>query len=630
MSSRALHRGWSFAVLVVATLALCCGPLAHAGAWLGPNDVVASADGKRLFVACRDAKQILVVDIASSKVTGKIDVPAEPTEIGINKDGSRLIVSCGAAKSTVCLIDTATTKIVASLPAGHTATGAVMTPDGKRVYVCNRFNNNVSVLDVASGKELAKIPVVREPHGAVATPDGKTVFVINHLPNDRSDSYDVAAVVTVIDTASNRTSSIRLLNGSSSLRGVTISPDGKYVYVTQILARYQMPTTQLERGWMNTNALAIIDAQQKKLVNTVLLDDVDLGAAVPWGVTCSADGQTVCVAHAGTHELSVINMPKVFEKLSKIPADAKAAAEQPAKKEDRGIYASATLADVPNDLAFLVDLRQRVRLQGNGSRGVAVSGTKAYVTQYFTDNVAVVDLAAKPEKQIATIALGPEPKMTVQRRGEMLFNDGTVCFQHWQSCGTCHPDARVDALNWDLMNDGLGNPKNNKSMVWALRTPPSMWTGVRETGEAAVRSGLTHILFAVRPEEEAMAIDEFVKSLEPVPSPHLVDGKLSPAAERGKEIFNRENVGCAKCHPAPLYTDLLQHDVDSEGPYDRRKTFDTPTLVEGWRTAPYMHDGRYITLREVITTGKHGHKGHVVDKLSKQEIDDLLEFLLAL
>ena len=33
------------------------------------------------------------------------------------------------------------------------------------------------------------------------------------------------------------------------------------------------------------------------------------------------------------------------------------------------------------------------------------------------------------------------------RRGEMLWNDGTMCFQHWQSCASCHPEGRMDALN---------------------------------------------------------------------------------------------------------------------------------------------------------------------------------------
>ena len=65
------------------------------------------------------------------------------------------------------------------------------------------------------------------------------------------------------------------------MRGICVSPDGKYAYVVHILARYQMPTTQLERGWMNTNAMSIIDVAAKKLINTVLLDDIDLGAANP-------------------------------------------------------------------------------------------------------------------------------------------------------------------------------------------------------------------------------------------------------------------------------------------------------------------------------------------------------------
>ena len=78
------------------------------------------------------------------------------------------------------------------------------------------------------------------------------------------------------------TTKIRLPNGSSSVHEVCVSPDGTYAYVAHILSRYQMPTTQLERGWMNTNAMSVIDVAAKKLLNTVLLDDIDLGAAMPW------------------------------------------------------------------------------------------------------------------------------------------------------------------------------------------------------------------------------------------------------------------------------------------------------------------------------------------------------------
>ncbi len=592
-------------------------------AYLGPEAIVAHKDGKRLFVAARDAHQVAVVELPGGKVLQRIALPGEPTSMALSADGATLYVTAAAPKSIVCAVDTASGKISFTLPAGHTATGVAVAADGKRLYVCNRFNNDVSVLDVAGRKEVARVPVVREPVGAVITPDDKTVFVINHLPNDPSNSYDVAAVVSVLDTQSLRVSHIRLPNGSTGLRGVCITPDGKHVLATHLLARYQLPTTQLERGWMNTNALSIIDAAAKKLVNTVLLDNVDLGAANPWGLA-TADGTTLVVAHAGTREISVIDLPGVLKKLAAIESGG-------IKEVQPGIMYSGsfTALDVPNDLAFLVDLRRRIRLPGDGPRGVAVVGGTAYVSQYFADSLAAVDLSAEvsPARAVREIPLGPKPRLTVQRRGELLFNDATICFQQWQSCASCHPDARVDGLNWDLLNDGMGNPKNNRSMVLAHQTPPAMTEAVRGGAEEAVRSGITHILFAVRPEEEAEAMDEYLKSLKPVPSPYLVDGKLSPAAERGRKLFFDEKVGCAKCHPEPLYTDMKMYNVGSRGELDRRDDFDTPTLIESWRTAPYMHDGRYVTMKEVFTKGKHGLNGV---QLTDEQINDLVEFILSL
>ncbi|MCP4643605.1 MAG: cell surface protein, partial [bacterium] len=271
-----------------------------------------------------------------------------------------------------------------------------------------------------------------------------------------------------------------------------ISPDGKYAYIAHILGRYQLPTTQLERGWMNTNALSIINVAEKKLVNTVLLDDVDLGAANPWAVTCTADGRFVCVTHAGTHELSVIDRAAMHEKMDKVAAGEKVS------------EVSLTPDDVPNDLSFLVGLRKRIKLTGNGPRGFAVVGTNAYVAEYFTDTLGVVDFNPDGVPRPKSIAMGPEQPLSVVRKGEMFFNDAALCFQHWQSCASCHPDGRADSLNWDLLNDGIGNPKNTKNMLLAHETPPAMVSGIRGDAETAVRAGIKHIQFAVRPEEDAV------------------------------------------------------------------------------------------------------------------------------
>lgn len=598
--------------------------------WLSPNAVVSSRDGGTLFVSCATANRVLGVDVASGKVTRTMTLPASPTGLALSPDGQRLWVTCGSPEGLALAIDISRGRVVERIPTGHTPMAPVLSQDGGTLFVCNRFDGDVIVLDVRKGKgnELRRVKVQREPVAAALTGDGKYLLVANLLHNGRADGTNVAAVVSVIDTGRGTvTKELRLPNGSGSLNDVQVSPDGKYAVVTHILSRFHLPTTQLDRGWMNTNAKTIIDLQRMEVINTVLLDNADRGAANPWGAAWSGDSGTLVVAHAGTHEVSVINFPAVMARLAKVPKEA-----VPGQPMD---YTSATRkqSDVPNDLAFLVGSQRRIRLpdQLKGPRAVVMIGTKAYVAAYFSDTLAVLDTAAE-RPQWQTIELGPKPVMTGARLGEFYFHDAGICFQGWQSCSSCHPgEARVDALNWDLLNDGIGNPKNNKSLLLTIQTPPAMSRAVRETGEDAIRAGIRHILFTVQPPAVGEALDAYIKGLKPVPSPLLDSGGLSKAARRGKKLFNDKTVGCASCHPAGLLTDLQSYDVGTAGRYDKPgDTFDTPTLVEAWRTAPYLHDGSAATLMDVLTTGNKGDEHGKTSHLDEQQLRDLAEYVGAL
>ena len=343
---------------------------AEAGKYLGPIDVVASPDQKVLYIVEYDAQRIAVLDAASNQVVRSIACPAAPTGLAVKADGSELYITCGGPQGVVCVADAASGQISKSIPVGHTPSGPALLPDGVRLFVCNRFNDDVSLVDLAEGKQVARVPVLREPVEAAAVADGSVVLVANLLPIDASDADTVAAEVSVIQVSDLTTTSIRLPNGSSSVRDVCVSPDGKYAYVAHILSRYRMPTTQLERGWMNTNALSVIDVPGKTLINTVLLDEIDLGAANPYAVKTSADGGLVFVSHAGSHELSVIDAQKLIEKLAGVPKtmeEARAAGRTNAS----GTYASTTVVNVPNDLTFLVDLRERIRLRKRWMPGLS-------------------------------------------------------------------------------------------------------------------------------------------------------------------------------------------------------------------------------------------------------------------
>lgn len=600
--------------LVMLVWTLGAGQAAEVGEYQGPCAVVVLKEGTSLAVANADARQVAWIELPSGKTTRRVDVPAEPTGLALSPDGTKLIVTCAAPKSTVAVLDASTGEWLTTIQAGHTAIGPAISPDGKRLYVCNRFDNDVSVIDLAAGREVARVPAVREPIAAAVTPDGQSVVVANHLPCERSDDPiggEVAAAVTLIDAQTFQTTTINLLHGANGLRSLCILPDGKHALVTHLLSNFQQIPFRVDMGWINVNVVSILDLKQRKVIATIGLDEYDLGTGNPWGVACSPDGKTVCVSVAGTHELCVIGRDELL-----------------------GEFARRTMQPMmgvwPIYLSLGESLWRRIQLPGKGPRGLAMAGSRAYLAEYFSDTVAVVEWQPGEAATTSSIPVGPQPKLTEVRRGEMLFHDATICYQKWQSCASCHPDGRVDGLNWDLANDGVGNAKNTKSMLWAHRTPPAMAASVRESAEDAVRSGLEHILFAQRPEEEAVAIDAYLKSLRPVPSPRLVDGRLSVSAERGQKLFESPRVGCAGCHPAPLYTDLKAHNVGTRNSSEHTDRFDTPTLVEVWRTAPYLHDGRYRTLRELFVEGKHGLRRGPDDALSQQELDDLIAFVLSL
>ncbi len=585
---------------------------------LSPSALVVDRAGGTLYIAERDVSRIAVLDLSVGRLTAGIALTVKPTGLCLAPDGRRLYVTGGGLVGKVLVVDPAAGEVTQEFTVGHSPMAPVVNAEGTRLYVCNRFDSAVGVLDLTTGRTTADIRVVREPVAAALTLDGADLFVLNLLPTSRSDGAYVAAAISVIDCSRNRVATtITLPNGSTQPRGICMSPDGRYAYVTHVLARYQLPTTQLARGWMNTNALTVIEIASRKVVNTVLLDDVDSGAANPWGVACTGDGRWLCVAHAGTSEISVITRESLHRRL-----DA-AAANQPVT----GVVSRAE--DVPNDLSFLTGIRQRVRLLGKGPRNLVVVGSTAYVAEYFSDTLSIVDFACPTRPEVRSFPLGPNGLMTAARRGEMLFNDADLCFQMWQSCASCHTDeGRADSLNWDLLNDGLGNPKNTKSLLLSPQTPPAMSLGVRPSSESAVRAGIRHIQFAVRPEEEATAIDEYVESLQPVPSPYLVAGELSERAVRGRSLF--ESAGCVACHSSGLYTNKKAYDVGTSKLLDEGQPFDTPSLIEVWRTAPYLHDGRAETVVDVLKTHNPGDSHGHTSGLTDEQIADLAEYVLSL
>lgn len=518
---------------------------------------------------------------------------------GVATDGKKIYATTSFAKGGVEVILPDQEKPILFIPTGRGACSPVVSKDKQYLYVCNQFQTTVSEISLKTMKVNREVNVLREPKNAVATDDGKYLFVANFLPSGRANQDYVTAAVSVIDLQTfKKIKDIPLATGSNALRGIAISPDGNFVFVTHNLGRFQIPTSQLQQGWMNTSAMSIININDLSYGGSVLLDEADRGAAGIWDVVCTAE--QILISHSGTHEISVIDYPAFFAKYQQV----------------------ADKNSLSYDLKFMVGLRQRIPLQGNGPRDFAVENGQAYIPTYFSDTLNIVNL--KNMTDIKATALVQNRKESNIDKGEKYFNDATYCFQNWQSCNGCHPgDGRTDGLNWDLMNDGIGNPKNCKSMLFSHVTAPSMISGIRENAEKAVRAGYKYIQFNEVPEDMARCVDEYLKHLKPVPSPYLIDGQLSEKAQKGKVVFEKYN--CDYCHSGPYYTDCQMHVIGDDVEFE--KGWDTPTLKEVWRTAPYLFDGRAATMQEVFTVYKHGLEK---SKITPEEIDELVEYVNSL
>ena len=617
-----------------------------------PFQVAFSPDGRQLAVSDATARSVVLIEASTRRIGREITLSGRPAGVAWSKDG-RFLYTVDCSGHSVERIDTsnfAQTRLIV----GPRPFGIALAPTRRLLLTANSAGDSVSLLDAAGSQRPRRKAAGHAPYLLAITPDERLAVVGNRLPSGDASDVTINATVTLLDLQTDDPATqIRLPPNSVNVSGIAVSPDGRWAYAVHNLARAMLPTEQIEYGWINANAMTVIDLGRRQRYATVLLDRFNRGAANPFGAAVSPDGSALWITLSGVHQIGKVDLTRLHALLHERwgddgPQRENAAAETTDLGTARGSMnysdtwrigiddptsVELVVSRLPPEYGqgqYLSKVFVRKDLPGNGPRGLAVShdGKQVAVAMYFSGTIAFVDTATMEVTQ--SVAIGSQPPADDVRRGEMIFHDATYCFQHWLSCSTCHPDGRADGLNWDLMNDGIGNPKNTRSLVLSHQTPPAMSHGVRAGMPEAAAAGFKFLLFQEPKADELRAVEAYLRSLKPDRSPRLDDRRLSKAVRRGKAIFESPRVGCSRCHPAPLYTDLRMHDVGTQTRPEEPGKLDTPTLSELWRTAPYLHDGRAATLRQVLTTmnlgGKHGRTAD----LSADETTVLIEYLKSL
>jgi len=338
------------------------------------------------------------------------------------------------------------------------------------------------------------------------------------------------------------------------------------------------------------------------------------------GVAIAPDKSKIFLTTAGSQSVTVIDVPRLLKTVR--------ARRQPFVN-DLSASADYVLARIP---------------VGHNPRGVLLSpdGKRLYVANRLDDNIAVIDTSS--DKVMSTIDLGGPRNADAIRRGERLFYTADFAFQGQFGCANCHLDATIDGLQWDLEPDGFGKDiVDNRSLENLAGTEPFKWNGGNADMPTECGPRTEKFFFRSQSFNQQQLTDlvTFVFSLPYRPNRYRAsNGDLTPAQERGKAIFERtkykngkpipDSNQCATCHSGPKYTNQKQVDVGTGKSTDRSPVLDVPQLPNVAYSAPYLHDGSARSLEEIWTVFNPKDTHGVSNDLTKDELNDLIEYLKTL
>ena len=236
--------------------------------FLGPEIMTfADESEKVLCILETDAKRIDFYDLDAQKSTAAAALSQTPNQM--QRTGNRLFVACGFLSGEVVEIDVPTRKIVRRWCGIHSPWGVAFSENGIGCTSEDGFHGDLLVLDASLSTTeeripyekalLQTIPVVREPVAFAMTPDEKELFVANMLPLSRSNGSTVSSCFSILDLETHAIRHRQLVDGCGNLRDITISPDGRYVFMVHTHGNHRTITSQLFGGWTNRNGFSIYD-----------------------------------------------------------------------------------------------------------------------------------------------------------------------------------------------------------------------------------------------------------------------------------------------------------------------------------------------------------------------------------
>lgn len=537
------------------------------------TSIALTSTGRVIAVANFLNDTVSLFDLQLRESIAEIPVGDDPRTVAFSPNNQiLLVVNRGAGSLSV--IDVPNRELINTYDIGILPYGVVAISD-QLAYITVQSTNEVVLIDFTTGQLIERISTPPNPAGLAIW--GNSLYVTHLWSGDFSLIYTPQAqVVRVISTGAD----------ISLAQSVMIDPATARAYLPQ--SRSNADASALTYNTTILPVVNVVDLRTMTLLRNVriALDIADRSVNMPFAVDLDPVRGLLYVANGGTDDVSVIDITTGL-----------AQSHVGVGSNPRGL-----VLNLDNSLAVVHN---------------AIDGALSLIdTRDFSisTTVPVSDLTIPIDEVI----------------GAQLFHSAgdRRMGSNWVSCANCHFDGQSDGRVWvDFVEGTRNTPVLYNLLTSAPYTSTGAWDELADVelkirtsqagfglieGNTNPPAGDSHSGISL----DLDALVLYMTTFKAPPTPPIQDAWL---ASEGEILF--EELECATCHLPETGLDGLNHDV---GLGDE---INTPTLNWLWMSAPYFHDGRATTLRDVfLLEGDH----QIIGQVTLAQIDALVAYLQTL
>jgi YVTN family beta-propeller protein len=496
-----------------------------------------------VWVVNQESDSVSIVSVSQGIVTDTIYVKDEPADVVFA--GSNLAFVSVARSNLIAVFDTTTHALVASIPVfGGAPRAMAVSADGSKVYAVFSISGNQTT--IVPDYEAPAPPPPTNP----ALPPAPQVGLIVSSTDPSWSSFikysmpdnDVVAINTTALTVSSYYSGVGTINF-----GIAVRPGTGALYVSNTdsrnLIRFE---PNLQGHWIDNRIARITPSGQvteydlnPRIDYTVLPNPTALTTALsqPTSLVFDPGGQFLYVAAFGTDRVAKVGAGGNILSILEI-GPATGSQVMPSKKR--------------------------------GPRGLALNAgaSRLYVLNRISNTISIINTAtSKVTGEITTGSFDPTP--TVIRQGRGFLYDAKLSGNGTGACASCHVDAEMDMLAWDLgipngnmqtvVQNGntyqmhpMKGPMTTRTLRGLAGNTPYHWRG-DNANFAAFNPAFSTLMGGTQLSNAAMsAYTAFINTISYQPNPNQnLDRSLSTSLDGGNAVNGQNDFLNVSLHGPP-------------------------------------------------------------------------------